>query len=166
MILGHAGRQGRPTQTNLASLSHLRELTLPADALLPEAPRVLPVPEFDEFDPEYYDEGLRNEAILRHLHEAEHRVEIPTASLCQLLTHSLQHLIIIDDRFSQADKVRLDEEIRNLMLDSQFSELRAIRLKRQVPWPKRVNDVGWHEERHARFWKALLRPGSVSGSDT
>jgi hypothetical protein len=162
---GGLSSDGPPTQTNLASLSHLRELTLPVEALLPETPKVWSPPEFDEFDPEYYDEGLRAASVLSDLQASQRAVGLPPVSLCRLLPHSLQHLIIIDDFYLWADAVRLDEELRNLMLDPQFSELRVIRVRRRIPWSEHVKDLGWHEERYGRYWNALLRPGSLSDSD-
>jgi hypothetical protein len=131
------------------------------EALLPETPRVYRAPSPDEYDYEYgYDyEGDEEE-------EDPGDVEIPPVSLCQQLPYSLQHLIIIDDHYLQGDTIRLDGELRNLMLDAQFSKLRAIRVRRQIPWSKYVKDLGWHEERYGRYWNALLRPGSLSDSDT
>jgi hypothetical protein len=159
----HRSSDVKSNQTNLASLKHLRELTLPVEALLPETPRVYTPPSPDEFDPEYY--GYSPEDEDDHSDSQAPAVEIPPASLCRLLPHSLQHLIIIDDFYLWADAVRLDEELRNLMLDPQFSELRAIRVRRRIPWSEHVKDLGWHEERYGRYWNALLRPGSLSDSD-
>ena len=160
----HGSSDVQSNQTNLASLKHLRELTLPVEALLPETPRVYTPPPFDEFDPEYYgyspeDEDDRSDSQAP-------AVEIPPVPLCRLLPHSLQHLIIMDDFYLWADTVRLDEELRSLMLDPQFSELRAIRVRRRNPWSEHAKDLGWHEERYGHYWNALLRPGSLSDSDT
>ena len=135
---------------NLASLSHLRELTLPVQALLPATADDFRPPPTDDDEYEYYEEPEPE--------EDEDAVETPTVSLCRQLTYSLQHLIITDDWHLRADTIRPDEELQNLMLDPQFSELLSIRVRRWIPWSNHVKDLGWHMERHGRYWNALLRP--------
>lgn len=137
------------TPINLASLSNLRYLTLPVEAILSEPAGEYIVPASGEAcddDDEFSD-----------LHAMGHGVNTPTASLCQLLPCSLQRLRIIDDYHLWADAVRLDKELRDLILDPRFSELRSIRVSRKIPWSKHVKDLGWHVTRHEPYWNVLLR---------
>jgi hypothetical protein len=93
-----------------------------------------------------------------NLHAPGQGVNTPTASLRQILPHSLQRLRIIDDWHLWADAIRLDMELSDLILDPQFAELRSIRVRRKLPWSKHVEDLGWHEYRHGPYWNVLLRP--------
>jgi hypothetical protein len=143
---------GRPSTAllNLASLSHLRSLTLPVEALLSEPAGEYNVPATEEAGDD--DEEFIN------LHAPGQGVNTPTASLRQILPHSLQRLRIIDDWHLWADAIRLDMELSDLILDPQFAELRSIRVRRKLPWSKHVEDLGWHEYRHGPYWNVLLRP--------
>lgn len=143
------------TPISLASLSQLRNLTLPVEALLSGPAGEYSVPATAEAG--HDDEGLEDEQDIADLHAPGHGVNTPTSSLCQLLPHSLQRLRIIDDWNLWADAVRLDLELRTLILDPQFSELRSIRVRRALPWSKHVKDLGWHETRHEPYWNVLLR---------
>lgn len=107
---------------NFASLSHLRELTLPVQALLPATADDFRPSPTDDDEYEYYEEPEPE--------EDEDDVKTQTVSLCRQLPYSLQHLIITDDWHLRADTIRLDEELLNLMLDLQFSELLSIRVRR------------------------------------
>jgi hypothetical protein len=144
---------GKPSTTslNLASLNHLRSLTLPVEALLSEPAGEYSVPATDEAGQDDDDE-------FRDLHAPGQGVNTPTASLRQILPHSLQRLRLIDDWHLWADAIRLDMELRDLLLDPRFSELRSIRIRRKIPWSKHVKDLGWHEFRHGPYWNVLLRP--------
>jgi len=146
---------GSPSTTamNLASLSHLRSLTLPLEALLssPAGEYSVPAPDEVSHDDDNDDDEFSDS------HAPGHGVNTPTVSLCQLLPTSLQRLRIIDDWHLWADAIRLDMELRNLILDPQFSELRSIRVRRKLPWSKHVKDLGWHESRHKPYWNVLLR---------
>jgi hypothetical protein len=145
---------GKPSTTslNLASLSDLRSLTLPVEALLSEPAGEYSVPATHEAG---HDDDDDDE--FRNLHAPGHGINTPTSPLRQLLPHSLQRLRIIDDWHLWADAVRLDLELRDLILDPRFSELRSIRVRRKTPWSKHVKDLGWHEFRHGPYWNVLLR---------
>jgi hypothetical protein len=145
---------GNPSTTamDLASLSHLRSLTLPLEALLsgPAGEYSVPATDVASHDDDDDDEFSGS-------HAPGHCVNTPTASLRQLLPHSLQRLRIIDDWHLWADAIRLDMELRNLILDTRFFEPRSIRVRRKLPWSKHVKDLGWQEFRHGPYWNVLLR---------
>jgi hypothetical protein len=150
---------------NLATLSHLRSLTLPVEAVLsePVGEHLVPASNHDQDrDPSHAEntedeEFLDDEDDFWSSHPPGEGLNTPTVPLHQLLPCSLRHLRIIDDWDLWTDAIRLDVELRRLMLLPDFSELRSIRVKREIPYSKHVKDLGWRHERRAHRWNVLLR---------
>jgi hypothetical protein len=147
---------------NLASLSHLKALTLPIEAILhgPEGKYVVPDAERYQAAPGYAEDqhdALGEEDEFRSLHSPGQGLNTPTTPLSQILPKSLKHLRIMDDWDLYVDVIRLDLELRDLMLNSEFSELRTIRVRREFPYSKHVRDLGWRVKRREKFWNVLLR---------
>jgi hypothetical protein len=150
----------------LAPLTHLRSLTLPLEAVLSETVGEHPVPAIDDgqnsessdADGNEDEESLDDEDDVRSSHPPGQGLNTPTVPLHQLLPSSLRHLRIIDDWGLWTDAIRLDVELRDLMLLPHLSELRSIRVKREIPYSKHVRDLGWHHQRRAHQWNVLLRP--------
>ena len=151
---------------NLATLSHLRSLTLPVEAVLaePAGEHLVPATGYDQnYDLSHADETedeecLDDEDDFWSSHPPGEGLNTPTVPLHQLLPRSLRHLRIVDDWDLRTDAIRLDMELRNLMLLPHFSELRSIRIKREIPYSKHVKDLGWRHERRAHRWNVLRRP--------
>jgi hypothetical protein len=147
-------------------LTHLRSLTLPLEAVLSETVGEHPVPAIDDgqnsessdADGNEDEESLDDEDDVRSSHPPGQGLNTPTVPLHQLLPSSLRHLRIIDDWGLWTDAIRLDVELRDLMLLPHLSELRSIRVKREIPYSKHVRDLGWHHQRRAHQWNVLLRP--------
>jgi hypothetical protein len=149
---------------NLASLRHLKTLTLPIEAVLHGSVGDYDVPatEHELAAPGYaaaHDdiEGLEDEDDFRTLHPPEQGVNTPTTPLTQILPTSLRYLRIMDDFHLFSDAVRLDLELRDLMLSPDFSELRTIRVRRKTPFSKHVENLGWHAKRREKYWQVLVR---------
>jgi hypothetical protein len=147
---------------NLASLSHLKALTLPIEAILhgPEGKYVVPDAERYQAAPGYAEDqhnALGEEDDFRNLHVPGQGLNTPTAPLSQILPKSLKHLRVMDDWDLYTDAIRLDLELRDLMLSPDFSELRTIRVRREFPYSKHVRDLGWRVKRREKFWNVLLR---------
>jgi hypothetical protein len=147
---------------NLASLTHLEALTLPIEAILhgPEGKYVVPAAERYQAAPGYAEDqhdALGDEDVFRTLHSSGQGLNTPTTPLSQILPKSLKHLRIMDDWDLYADAIRLDLELRDLMLNREFSELRTIRVRREFPYSQHVRDLGWRVKRREQFWNVLLR---------
>lgn len=142
------------TLVNLASLHHLRSLTLPLEAILSESMGV-----YSDATYEAVHSGENSEDGYGHAPGVG--VNTFTTPLHQLLPCSLRHLRIIDDLNLWADAVRLDKELRNLVLHPHFSKLRSIRVRRKIPWSKHVKVLGWRGTRHGSKWNSLSRPPRV-----
>jgi hypothetical protein len=147
---------------NLASLSHLKALTLPIEAILhgPEGKYVVPAAERYQAAPGYAEDqhdALGDEDEFRSLHPPGQGLNTPTTPLSQILPKSLKHLRIMDDWDLYADAIRLDLELRELMMSPEFSDLRTIRVRREFPYSKHVRDLGWRVKRREKFWNVLLR---------
>lgn len=151
---------------NLATLQHLQSLTLPIEALLRESAGEYIVPD-DAAEEEPDDVGfdqeediaLDDEDEFAALHRPGEGLNTPTTPLYQLLPPTLKNLTIIDDWHLWADAVRLDRELRSLVVSSRCPELRKIRVTRQMPFTKHVRDLGWQVERRegVKDWNVLLR---------
>jgi hypothetical protein len=147
---------------NLASLSHLKSLTLPIEAILdePEGEYVVPANEYEVAAPGYAvepDEGLEDDDDFWALHPPGQGLNTPTTPLTQILPKSLRYLRIMDDFHLFADAVRLDLELRDLMLSPEFCELRTIRVRRKSPFSKHVENLGWRVKRREKYWQVLVR---------
>lgn len=151
------------TLINLSSLTHLRSLSVPVEAVLTEPAGNYSVPadeddhNIDMSDGPGDDEGMEDEDDFRNSHAPGQGLNTPTVSLYQLLPQSLRRLKIIDDWNLWADAVRLDMELHDLMLHPHFSELRSIRVRRKIPYSKHVEDLGWRNKRRQHYWRVLLR---------
>lgn len=147
---------------NLAALSHLQSLTLPIEAVLSESAGQYVVPVIEsEDDPSSVgnaaedDEATDDEDEFAALHPPGKGLNTPTVPLHQLLPSTLRDLKIVDDWDLWADAVRLDIQLRSLVLDPRFSELRTIRVRRKMPFTKHVKGLGWQTTRRKRCWNIL-----------
>lgn len=149
---------------NLAALSNLKSLTLPIEAVLSESAGqyVVPVIEMED-DPDSLGnadgdvEATDDEDDFAALHPLGKGLNTPTVPLYQLLPSTLRHLKIVDDWDLWADAVRLDIQLRSLVLDPRFSEMRTIRVRCKMPFTKHVKGLGWQMKRRKHCWNALSR---------
>lgn len=148
---------------NLASLSHLRSLFLPVEAVLQESAGEYDIPDTKLGDygasanTNMHDMDTEEEEYFRDLHTPEQGLNTPTIPLHQLLPQSLKYIRITDEWDLWADATRLDIELRDLMLHPQFSELRAIRVRRRMQYTRHVKNLGWRYKRREQMWNVLLR---------
>lgn len=136
---------------NLASLSHLRSLTLPVEA-------ILQAPEGDDNVSATYEaihSGVHTED--GYGHAPRQGVNTPTVPLSQLFPPSIMRLRITDDWGLWVDAVRLDMELRKLVLNPRFPDLRSIHARRKIPWSRHVKDLNWHRARRVARWNILSR---------
>jgi hypothetical protein len=129
---------------DLTSLSHLRSLALPIEAVLSAS--VGP-----------YWISVNGQAITFPFQEAGKGLETPTAPLNLILPFSLRHLRIMDDWNKVVDAVRLDRQLCNLMLDPSFSKLRSVRVRRKRPFTTHIQNDDWHDQKYPQFWQVMKR---------
>lgn len=154
---------------DVSSLNFLRSIALPIEAILAKPLGTYSVPvdcvpdmsayvgyhidNEEECDEEMDDSKLEEELFAKH--KAGQGLKSPTIPLAQLLPPGLRYLRVFDDWALWVDTIRLDKELRDLMTDPQFIELRCIRVRRQRPLTRHVKIVGWREEMDARNWHVL-----------
>lgn len=149
---------------NLAALSHLQSLTLPIEAVLSESAGqyVVPVIEMED-NPDSLGnadgdgEATDDEDDFAASHPPGKGLNTPTVPLHQLLPSTIRHLEIVDDWDLWADAVRLDIQLRSLVVDPRFSELRTTRVRRKLPFTKHVKGLGWQMKRRKHCWNVLSR---------
>jgi hypothetical protein len=127
---------------DLTSLSHLRSLALPIEAVLsaPVGP---------------YRISANGQAITPQ--RAGKGLESPTAPLNLILPSSLRHLRIMDDWNLVVDAIRLDEQLHTLTLDPSFSKLRPVRVRRRRPFTTHIRNDDWHDQEYPQFWQVMKR---------
>lgn len=135
----------RGALVNLTSLHNLQSLALPIEAVLSE-----PAFEYSITTGEGGDEA-----------PAPHRVgqglKTPTVPLRHILPPQLKHLKIMDDWNLWADTLRLDMQLRDLILLPEFSGLRSVRVNRRRPFTKQVRNTGWDDQKSGKYWQILKR---------
>lgn len=133
---------------DLISLPRLQYLALPIEAVLSEPAGEYPVPYLNS-------RGVGDDVSA--LHEAGKGVQTPTTPLDRILPPKLRRLVVMDDWNLWADALRLDMQLRDVILGPDCPELRSIRVKRKRPFSKHVQIIGWHEEKSQKFWKVMKR---------
>ena len=83
-------------------------------------------------------------------------VDTFTIPLHYLLPPNLRCLTITDDWNWWADAYRLDNQLRDLMANPTFSELRSIRLRRRRPFIQ-LGGLGWFGYSPDRDWQVMRR---------
>ena len=87
-------------------------------------------------------------------------VDTFTIPLNHLLPPNLQCLTITDDWNWWADAYRLDNQLRDLMTNPNFSELQSIRLRRRRRLVQ-FGNLGWFEYSPDRGWQVMQRISST-----
>jgi hypothetical protein len=63
----------------------------------------------------------------------------------------------MDDWNLGVDTVRLYTQLRDLMLDADFSKLRSIRVRRRRPFTTHIQNDDWHDQNYHQFWQVMKR---------
>ena len=145
-----ADRTPRGSPIDLSHLRGLQSLAIPIEALLsePAGHYLVPTRISDAGDD------------LPGIHAAGEGVNTFTIPLCYVLPPNLRKLTITDDWNLWADAYRLDNQLRGLMADPTFSELRSIRLRRRRPFIH-FGGLGWFDHTPNQFWQVVKRTRST-----
>ena len=140
----------RGSPVDLAPLRGLRSLALPIEAILTEPAGHYLVPA-ETSDIGYYLTGT---------HAAGDGANTLTIPLYHILPPNLRHLTITDDWNLWADAYRLDNQLRGLMADPTFLELRSVRLRRRRPFIH-FGGLDWFDHTPNQFWQVVKRTRST-----
>ena len=158
--------EGKPI--NLVTMTNLRTLTLPINAILSSrcSPRSTSVSgtgrQPDHIDGEYassliHDNSRDNEDRLRGIQGAEEGCEPALVARMDIMPPNLARLTIVDNTCHPHDVARLDWDLRKIMLSPRFESLRAIRLQRDQTPNEQMNGPGWEVQRQDGCWEVSRR---------
>lgn len=80
----------------------------------------------------------------------------PNVPFSCLMPDTLQHLRIMDDLDTEGVADHVDKNLRDLVSNPRFSELRDVQVRRRKVFTEHVKNIGWHLERRP-FWNVMRR---------
>jgi len=128
--------------SSLAELDRLRYLEAPIETLLPNS--------VDEAESDSDEEPMLSDG------GDDEDTPADIVSLAEMLPSSLRTLKIMDDWGEEDDAERLDEQLRFIMTDERFAELRSIRVRRTIRFDDELVPEGWDLGGN-RYWVVLKR---------
>jgi hypothetical protein len=158
--------EGKPI--DLVTMTNLRTLTLPVNAILPSrsSPRSTSISD-PERQPnlivgEYassliHDNSRDNEDRPGGIQGAEEGCGPAFVALMDIMPPNLAQLTIVDKTCHPHDVARLDWDLWKMIISPHFESLRAVRLQRDQTTNEQMNGPRWEVQRQAGCWKVSRR---------